>query len=462
MSDLESCTKKPGRQINKLVIVGFCLATLIILLAVVFIPWDVAKPEAPDLELKQTPVPAAENAFTHFGAAEKLYVEVPKPAWCKTNWIWDGLARPIGSPDEQWDPDFADEILNANAAMLLELEKGLACSQCQYVGPLQDPATAIEPWKRSFDCGRLPNLLVLKAKRLHLAGDHAGACEVGLQQLHMGQMRTANANLLGEWYRGIFCQFFALRCWDELITDASTPESVLQKIRQELDGWSSQTAIDGFKTSLKGECRLTPAAINTHISERYPVTRVIPYLYKPNMAMRLMIAKCRQMLANADKPYAKVDMEYPGKLKSRLEIGDGLVILASPNSLGRFGFHEIEIYMDDNLLVRYSLEAQVAALRLKLALRQYEKKHGEFPDDLKILVPEWIKEIPRDPYDDQPFRYSKPEKKIWAVGCDLMDQGGKCGPEGIEFMHYHRLHNCDLVMQLGTREMKPTLAPKPQ
>ena len=122
MDEHESSTKKTGRQINKLVIVGFCLATLIILLAVVFIPWDVAKPEAPDLELKQTPVPAAENAFTHFGAAEKLYVEVPKPAWCKTNWIWDGLARPIGSPDEQWDPDFADKILNANAAMSLELE----------------------------------------------------------------------------------------------------------------------------------------------------------------------------------------------------------------------------------------------------------------------------------------------------------------------------------------------------
>jgi hypothetical protein len=100
----------------------------------------------------------------------------------------------------------------------------------------------------------------------------------------------------------------------------------------------------------------------------------------------------------------------------------------------------------------------VAALRLKLALRQYEKKHGEFPDDLKILVPEWIKEIPRDPYDDQPFRYSKPEKKIWAVGCDLVD---RC-PEGLEFMHYRRLHNGDLVMPLGTREMKPKLAPKPQ
>ena len=60
MSDLESSTKKPGRQINKLVILGFLSLILITLLGVVFIPWDVPRPEAPDLELKPNPAPATQ------------------------------------------------------------------------------------------------------------------------------------------------------------------------------------------------------------------------------------------------------------------------------------------------------------------------------------------------------------------------------------------------------------------
>jgi hypothetical protein len=94
-------------------------------------------------------------------------------------------------------------------------------------------------------------------------------------------------------------------------------------------------------------------------------------------------------------------------------------------------------------------------LRLKIALRLYEGQHWELPDDLNALVPKFISAIPRDPYDDQPFRYSKAEKKVWAVGSDLIDQGGFRHSPTPNTVSWYDLRGYDLVMPVGIRDPNP-------
>ena len=59
-----------------------------------------------------------------------------------------------------------------------------------------------------------------------------------------------------------------------------------------------------------------------------------------------------------------------------------------------------------------------------LALKCYAIEYGELPASLDQLVPEYLDEIPADPFDGRPMRYSKEKKIVYSVGRDLIDSGG--------------------------------------
>ena len=64
------------------------------------------------------------------------------------------------------------------------------------------------------------------------------------------------------------------------------------------------------------------------------------------------------------------------------------------------------------------------AMRLLLVLKAFKQDKGKLPDSLAELVPEYIEEIPADPFDGKPIRYSADKKRIYSVGKDLIDSGG--------------------------------------
>ncbi len=61
------------------------------------------------------------------------------------------------------------------------------------------------------------------------------------------------------------------------------------------------------------------------------------------------------------------------------------------------------------------------------AIKAYQAETGKIPISLDELVPKYIPEIPRDPFDGQPIRFSSEKKIIWSVGEDLIDEGGSVG-----------------------------------
>ncbi len=81
-------------------------------------------------------------------------------------------------------------------------------------------------------------------------------------------------------------------------------------------------------------------------------------------------------------------------------------------------------------LRKCELELEVSATRVLMALKAYKAENGALPESLDELVPEYIAEVPRDPFDGQPLRYSREKKIIYSVGEDLEDDGG--APEDTE------------------------------
>jgi len=96
----------------------------------------------------------------------------------------------------------------------------------------------------------------------------------------------------------------------------------------------------------------------------------------------------------------------------------------SPNTMGRSLFKLSMPIMGKqvNKIESYSLRLEVS--RTLCALRRYQLKQGNLPRDLTELVPVYMAQMPLDPYDGKPLRYSREKKRLWSVGEDGQDEGG--------------------------------------
>ena len=62
-----------------------------------------------------------------------------------------------------------------------------------------------------------------------------------------------------------------------------------------------------------------------------------------------------------------------------------------------------------------------------IACERYRGKHGKLPQSLDELVPEFLPEVPADPFDGEPLRYLVAEDGylVYSVGPDATDHGGQ-------------------------------------
>ncbi len=77
-------------------------------------------------------------------------------------------------------------------------------------------------------------------------------------------------------------------------------------------------------------------------------------------------------------------------------------------------------------------EAQNRSVVALIAIERYRRKHDELPENLEQLVPEFLDEVPVDPFDGQPLRYIIRDGKpiLYSVGMDQFDDGGQGDSDG--------------------------------
>jgi hypothetical protein len=128
--------------------------------------------------------------------------------------------------------------------------------------------------------------------------------------------------------------------------------------------------------------------------------------------------------------------------------GKAGVIRNAPNLIGNIVFHLRSPHMGYSKAFakkRY-LVGEFQLTRALLLCKVYEKKHGQLPETLQALVPEFVEAVPLDPYDGQPVRYSKERQIVYCVGSDGSDDGAPQEKNG----EYNRLR--DQVLELKPKE----------
>ena len=70
--------------------------------------------------------------------------------------------------------------------------------------------------------------------------------------------------------------------------------------------------------------------------------------------------------------------------------------------------------------------AEVYQAKLGIALQLYHAQHGNYPEKLNVLVPDYLDELPKDPFSNQPFVYQKKGTGyvLYSFGSDGDDDGG--------------------------------------
>lgn len=145
-------------------------------------------------------------------------------------------------------------------------------------------------------------------------------------------------------------------------------------------------------------------------------TRVLfPLVYKPNLTRTIYAEHVREMVKWCD--LTALEFRDRGGWESlRLEQRD----LFRPANLWGKAILDFNDTTRAAVESRCDLRSQESLLDATLALRRYHAKHGELPDSLAELTPEFLPMVPVDYFDGAPLRYSKAERVVWAVGRHTM------------------------------------------
>ena len=81
-----------------------------------------------------------------------------------------------------------------------------------------------------------------------------------------------------------------------------------------------------------------------------------------------------------------------------------------------------ECYSSDYLRL-FRNRFNICARIVKIACLSYKMRHGAFPVKLEVLVPEFLAEVPHDPYDGKPMHYNSEKLFLWTPGEDLSFDG---------------------------------------
>jgi hypothetical protein len=130
-----------------------------------------------------------------------------------------------------------------------------------------------------------------------------------------------------------------------------------------------------------------------------------------------------ERICQRDRAYTERAFGWQGLLSAIIEQDDGLASLQTMRQ------------MYDRWIAIHRL------LETDLAIRQYEREHGEWPTSLADLIPGHLGTLPIDPFCDAPlvYRLRGDDFVLYSVGKDGVDDGGRFGDalsiykEGFDF-----------------------------
>jgi hypothetical protein len=139
-----------------------------------------------------------------------------------------------------------------------------------------------------------------------------------------------------------------------------------------------------------------------------------PPFFKEHQTRRLLGEEVRALCIDAAAPRAArrvVDIESAYGTKKRLS-------WFLSNSAGKSVLHAVIPTLERGIAQADLHDWAVAAVRTLLCLKAFRRGQGRLPDTLDELVPEFLAEVPVDPFDGAPLHYSRSKELLFSRGLN--------------------------------------------
>lgn len=121
-----------------------------------------------------------------------------------------------------------------------------------------------------------------------------------------------------------------------------------------------------------------------------------------------------------------VELEFPEIEQEALRMNEELD--AEFETKTQFRIYSMQMLIAPTGVTRSFAQAQARdrATAVQLAIERYRKQHGKRPETIEQLTPDFLPEVPVDPFNGEPLRYiAGPEETlVYSVGPNMKDDGG--------------------------------------
>jgi hypothetical protein len=136
------------------------------------------------------------------------------------------------------------------------------------------------------------------------------------------------------------------------------------------------------------------------------------YCFQPNRILDAHRAETDRFCRKVDE--GTYDMSYAQELHAEPMARDVGTSPLSRNFLGQKKMPS----RNDSYATLFERRFKSRSFIAVLACQSYRAKHGKLPDSLDELVPEFLDEVPLDPYDGEKLRWNAEKGYFWTKGWD--------------------------------------------
>lgn len=388
----------------------------IITITMVICGRDEPPPDDADLQVTRLDLAEEDNGFTHFNLAINVFYW-PKDKENEIREMVQGIT---------WNADLVGEIIEKNTEALDQIEKALTFPHFQV------PEITFRDFGLSLSlCRNMAKVMSLRAQWLFEKGNEKAAFDQAMQMIRFGHMMEDCGGGIIHYLVGMAIKGLGLERIEKMIPDCSLTSKDLKSYSDYLSRYTADRK--GLANAFKVEYSFAGKIIDDwskgefdlgkdkEKDSRFRWKRFPRYFFQPNRTKRIFADMYRSIIENIPRNYSEMNFEGTTKVKER---EPSWRLLTSPNAVGIFLSNLLFPTVEKILLRKCQADMYVKATRLLLACKCYKEDRGRLPDCLEDLVPEYIPEVPEDPFDGKPLRYSASNKIIYSVGEDLRDSGG--------------------------------------
>lgn len=334
-----------------------------------------------------------------------------------------------------WNKSKAQKYLKEGSVYLERFNKATELDR------FQDPNTLVfDPWAKVTPLSSLRVMLrlqSLKVEGLLQDNQYREALAENYKLLKFSQMllsedgHTLIQYLVGmvvaktDYANSAVPSYGAWPNLNRIVVKANFNVDQLRKIQKKLDDFSNIN--NGFLNSMKRE---------SYLGRKYGIEQLAKssgfndfgYYFQPNRCSDGFANNTRELISISNGNWQNYTNYTNKPIASKFDFNHWYY----PKTIFRrnlfcdyfTGLFPVWIF-ESTFEKKLNLDWQIVAIKINIASLIYQKEKGAWPENLETLAPDYITQLPVDPFSGQAIKYSKEKHLIYSVGKNLQDNAGQ-------------------------------------